>query len=88
MARLLPCSFVVSSVTLCCSGVTVEQRTSSHDFQWPSPEKPMFFYSQTGAEEISGSGTSFVNRGEASAVERLVTMFLKAGFTPLQVVRC
>jgi regulator of nonsense transcripts 1 len=70
-----------------CSGVTVEQRTTSHDVHWPAPEKPMFFWSSTGAEEISGSGTSFVNRGEASAVERLVTMFLKAGFTPPQLVR-
>jgi len=29
--------------------------------------------------------TSFLNRGEASAVERLVTMFLRAGFSPPQV---
>ena len=58
---------------------------SAHEFLWPAPEKPMFFYAQTGAEEISGSGTSFLNRGEASAIERLVTMFLRAGFTPPQV---
>jgi regulator of nonsense transcripts 1 len=26
------------------------------DFPWPVPEKPMMFYCQLGAEEISGSG--------------------------------
>eukprot|EP00983_Pelagomonas_calceolata_P122403 1160906-Pelagomonas_calceolata.AAC.3 len=26
------------------------------DFPWPNPDKPMMFYSQLGAEEISASG--------------------------------
>ena len=31
-------------------------------FPWPDAEKPMMFYSQLGIEEISVSGTSFLNR--------------------------
>ena len=31
-------------------------------FPWPDAEKPMMFYSQLGVEEISVSGTSFLNR--------------------------
>ncbi len=31
-------------------------------FPWPDAEKPMMFYSQLGIEEISISGTSFLNR--------------------------
>ena len=61
------------------NGVTEDERTNSAvDFPWPVPSRPMLFYIQTGAEEISASGTSFLNRSEASAVERIVTHFLKA----------
>jgi regulator of nonsense transcripts 1 len=55
------------------------------DFPWPVPDKPMFFYSITGMEEISGSGTSYLNRTEASHVEKIVTHLLRMGVTPLQI---
>lgn len=32
------------------------------DFQWPQPDKPMFFYVTQGQEEIASSGTSYLNR--------------------------
>ena len=32
------------------------------DFPWPVGDKPMFFYATTGQEEISSSGTSYLNR--------------------------
>ena len=32
------------------------------DFPWPVADKPMFFYATTGQEEISSSGTSYLNR--------------------------
>ena len=32
------------------------------EFPWPQQEKPMFFYCTTGQEEISSSGTSYLNR--------------------------
>ena len=55
------------------------------DFPWPVPSKPMFFYSISGMEEISASGTSYLNRTEASYVEKIVTHFLKMGVTPSQI---
>jgi len=55
------------------------------DFPWPVPDKPMFFYSIAGMEEISASGTSYLNRTEASYVEKIVTHLLKLGVTPGQI---
>lgn len=68
------------------NGVTEEERVlKGVDFPWPRPECPMFFYVNAGAEEIGASGTSFLNRTEATAVERIVTTFLKGGCTPDQI---
>ena len=55
------------------------------DFPWPVPNKPMFFYSISGMEEISASGTSYLNRTEASYVEKIVTHLLRMGVTPSQI---
>lgn len=55
------------------------------DFPWPVPDKPLFFYSISGMEEISASGTSYLNRTEASYVEKIVTYFFKMGVTPSQI---
>ena len=38
-----------------------------------------------GQEEISASGTSYLNRTEAANVEKIVTTFLKSGVVPSQV---
>uniref|UniRef100_A0A915IER4 DNA helicase n=1 Tax=Romanomermis culicivorax TaxID=13658 RepID=A0A915IER4_ROMCU len=62
-----------------------ERTLSQIDFQWPQPDKPAFFWSTSGQEEISGSGTSYLNRTEASNVEKLVTKFLKSGLKPQQI---
>jgi len=45
----------------------------------------MFFYQNLGQEEISSSGTSFLNRTEASNVEKIVTKFFKSGVVPGQI---
>lgn len=37
-----------------------------------------------GQEEISASGTSYLNRTEAANVEKLVTTFLRSGVVPSQ----
>ena len=42
----------------------------------------MFFYSIVGVEEISASGTSYLNRTEASYVEKCVTHLLRQGVKP------
>lgn len=67
------------------NGVTIADRTRHSDFPWPQPDTPMFFYVTSGQEEISGSGTSYLNRTEAANVEKLVTKFLKSGVSPEQI---
>uniref|UniRef100_A0A7N0UWV1 Helicase ATP-binding domain-containing protein n=1 Tax=Kalanchoe fedtschenkoi TaxID=63787 RepID=A0A7N0UWV1_KALFE len=68
------------------NGVTVNERLSPGiDFPWPVPSRPMFFYVQMGQEEISASGTSYLNRTEAANVEKIVTTFLRSGVVPSQI---
>ena len=54
------------------NGVTVAERTppAAEALAWPVPGRPMYFYISTGAEELSGSGTSYLNRGEAQVRPR------------------
>jgi regulator of nonsense transcripts 1 len=56
------------------NGVNPADRTSS-GFNWPVPDKPMFFYKCHGQEEIASSGTSYLNRAEAAVVEKITTRF-------------
>ncbi|GAX13849.1 regulator of nonsense transcripts 1 [Fistulifera solaris] len=65
--------------------LTMPSFSGKEDFPWPVPEKPMFFYCINGMEEISASGTSYLNRTEASYVERVVTHLLRMGVTPAQI---
>ena len=68
------------------NGVTLAERQVDHlDFPWPRKDLPLFFYHSSGNEEISGSGTSYLNRAEAMNVERLVTQFIKAGLQGSQI---
>ncbi|RDB22295.1 Regulator of nonsense transcripts 1 [Hypsizygus marmoreus] len=68
------------------NGVTAPERLRKNvDFPWPIPDTPMFFYQNLGQEEISSSGTSFLNRTEASNVEKIVTKFFKSGVVPGQI---
>lgn len=68
------------------NGVTMQQRLRKDiDFPWPVGEAPMMFWSNLGNEEISASGTSYLNRTEASNVEKIVTRFFKAGVQPQDI---
>ncbi|GAA5922644.1 hypothetical protein JCM3775_005802 [Rhodotorula graminis] len=68
------------------NGVTAPERLRKNvDFPWPQPTTPMYFHQNLGQEEISSSGTSFLNRTEASNVEKIVTRFFKAGVVPGQI---
>jgi len=68
------------------NGITINDRLyKGIDFPWPVPTKPMFFYNTVGQEEISTSGTSFLNRTEATACEKIVSHFLKSGLNPSQI---
>jgi regulator of nonsense transcripts 1 len=68
------------------NGVSTADRLQPEvDFPWPNPNLPMMFLSCIGQEEISGSGTSYLNRTEATSVEKVVTQFLKAGVLPEKI---
>jgi len=68
------------------NGVSTADRLQPQvDFPWPNPNLPMMFLSCIGQEEISGSGTSYLNRTEATAVEKVVTQFLKGGVLPEKI---
>jgi regulator of nonsense transcripts 1 len=75
------------------NGVTESDRQLRHmpgytgkdEFPWPIKSKPMFFWSVAGMEEISASGTSYLNRTEASYVEKIVTHLLKMGVESSQI---
>lgn len=63
----------------------VERSAKISNFPWPCTDTPMMFWSQLGAEEISISGTSYLNRTEANAVEKSVTMLLNNSVKPSQI---
>ena len=44
------------------NAVSAEERKLNISFPWPNSECPMFFYCTPGQEEISSSGTSYLNR--------------------------
>jgi regulator of nonsense transcripts 1 len=68
------------------NGVTMQQRLRRDvDFPWPVMDTPMMFWSNLGNEEISASGTSYLNRTEAQNVEKIVTRFFKAGVQPQDI---
>jgi len=50
-----------------------------------SAQRPMLFYSSLGPEELSASGTSYLNRQEAANAEKVVSLFLRAGVLPSQL---
>lgn len=68
------------------NGVTAaDRRSPTVDLPWPSLSKPMLFWVHTGPEEVSASGTSFLNRVEASSVEKVVTHLLRGNVAPNRV---
>lgn len=68
------------------NGVTMEDRSRPKlAFPWPVPTSPMMFWSNLGQEEISSSGTSYLNRSEAVNCEKVVTRFFKDGVKPSQI---
>ena len=88
--RMHPCLSVFPSNTFydgdLQNGVTSAERIKAAvDFPFPYPDHPMFFYCSYGPEEISSTGTSFLNRTEAALVEKIVTRFFKAGVTAEQI---
>ena len=67
------------------NAVQAHERKLNIDFPWPQSDRPMMFHVASGQEEISGSGTSFLNRTEAANVEKIVTKFLESGLRADQI---
>lgn len=68
------------------NGVTIEQRiVTNSTFPWPIHDLPMMFWSNYGREEISGNGTSYLNRIEAMNCERVITRLFRDGVKPSQI---
>ena len=68
------------------NGVSAAERQQTvSEVPWPDCSRPMFFYSSVGHEEVSSSGTSYLNRSEAANVETLVARFLSSGVAPEQI---
>lgn len=62
------------------NGVNSFQRTDKTlNFNWPNPSKPLFFWHLIGKEELSGSGTSYLNKMEAEVIDKIVTTFYNCG---------
>lgn len=62
------------------NGVSASERTMKNfNFPWPNPDTPMFFLHTTGTSELSGSGTSYLNRNEAMNIEVIVSYMHQCG---------
>lgn len=67
------------------NGVTETDRDIGLDINWPSPGKPIFFWNVQGFEEISPSGTSYINRIEVMKIDEVITMMIKKGIQASQI---
>ncbi len=62
------------------NGVNASQRKNETlDFPWPNPARPLLFWHVVGKEEFSSTGTSYLNKIEAEAVEKVIEAFYNAG---------
>jgi regulator of nonsense transcripts 1 len=89
--RMHPCLSVFPSNTFyegsLQNGVGMFERTRSNlVFPWPDASSPMAFLNCSGgSEEISSSGTSYLNRFEAVLCEKIVTRLLDTGIDSYQI---
>lgn len=68
------------------NGISPEDRVHLNvNFNWPNPNKPLFFYHVCGVEQFSQSGTSYLNIKEAEFIEKAVTSLLKSNVKPEQI---
>ncbi|KNC52601.1 DNA-binding protein SMUBP-2 [Thecamonas trahens ATCC 50062] len=58
---------------------------SAAEFPWVDAKRPTFFLHTASREELSASGSSYLNTTEAQAVEEIVTSLFRTGVSPGQV---
>ena len=66
------------------NGITEKDRKINKEFPWPA-NRPSFFLNLYGTEELSASGTSYLNRTEAAAVDKIVFYLERAGIKAKQI---
>ena len=66
------------------NGISLESRRPPLPvYQWPQPFIPLVFYNnKNNFEESADSGTSFLNKYEATIVSNIVTQLLNSGVSP------
>jgi len=67
------------------NGVIESERLLDMALEWPHPGKPIFFWNVRGYEEISPSGTSFINRLEVMKIDEIIVRLIKSGIKPSQI---
>lgn len=68
------------------NGVLETARSTAHlNLPWPREDRPMFFLNCNGMEELGSNGSSYLNRSEATQVEKTVTEFIRKGIDPEQI---
>ena len=61
------------------NGVSTQDRSNNKiPIAWPT-KTPLFFWHTVGEEELSSSGTSYINKAEAVIIEKVLVEFLKKG---------
>ena len=61
------------------NAVHSSERTRNLAFPWPRSDMPMMFWCVQGSEDPGSSGRSFLNRMEATCVEKVVERFINCG---------
>lgn len=61
------------------NGISANDRAIKTSFSWPNPSKPILFWHVRGSEEMSASGTSYLNRYEAEKINNLLSEMAEGG---------
>jgi regulator of nonsense transcripts 1 len=61
------------------NGVRAEDRMERGGIPWPSQKLPLFFWASNGLEEISATGTTYINRTEVEKVTEILSCLLENG---------
>lgn len=76
---------VTNEDRVCSTLIVSKTKGEKPVFKWPQVSIPMYFHATVGVEELSASGTTYLNRSEASAVEQTITALIKSGVQPEQI---
>lgn len=61
------------------NGISAKDREAKTAFAWPNPERPILFWHVHGFEELSASGTSYLNRIEAEKINNILCEMAEKG---------